>query len=233
MNFEWLSKFGGTILSGLTTTLWLTVLSGAIGFVLAVLVGLAGVSHRRWLSALSATFVSIIRGTPLLVQIFLIYTGLGALFASIPGFTSTYIFKQFLRDGFPYLVLALTLSTGGYVGELVRVALLSVPRGEIEAAQVYGFRGINLVRRIWLPRALQSILPALAGESVLLMKATALASAVAVLDLLGAANKVRSATLLTYEPLIVVAVVYFLCTLVIEALFRRIERHYARMQRPA
>ena len=233
MNFDWLPKYAPLLLNGMITTFWLVLTSGTLGFALAILVGLGRVSRNPVIFGISSAFTSIIRGTPLLVQIFLLYSGLGALFAMFPEIKSTYIFKQYLRDGFLYIVLSLTLSVGGYVGEVVRGALLSVPRGELEAARAYGFHGFGLVRRIWLPRALQSMMPTFAGETVMLLKATALASSVAVVDLLGAANKVRSDTLLTYEPLLFVAAGYFICTLVIEAIFRRYERHYAKMHRPA
>jgi len=233
MNFEWVPKYAGLFASGLLTTFELVVLSGILGFALAILVGFGRVSRNPLIFGLTSAFTSVIRGTPLLVQIFLFYSGLGALFALFPEIKSTFFFKQFLRDGFLYLVLSLTLSVGGYVGEVVRGALLSVPRGELEAARAYGFHGTKLVWRIWLPRALQSMMPTFAGESVLLLKSTALASSVAVVDLLGAANKVRSDTLLTYEPLLFVAAGYFVSTLVIEAGFRRFERHYAKTHRPA
>jgi polar amino acid transport system permease protein len=127
----------------------------------------------------------------------------------------------------------LTLSVGAYVGEIVRGALLSVPRGEMEAARSYGFRGAALVRRIWLPRALQAMMPTLAGETVLLLKATALASTVAVVDLLGAANIVRAQTFRVFEPLLFVAVVYFIATLAIERGFLVLERRFGKAYRRA
>ena len=110
---------------------------------------------------------------------------------------------------------------------------MSVPRGEIEAARAYGFRGLRLLRRIWLPRALQSMMPTLAGETVLLLKSTALASTVAVVDLLGAANIVRAQTFRVYEPLLFVALAYFLATLAIERVFRVLEQRYAKAYRAA
>ena len=129
--------------------------------------------------------------------------------------------------------LALILSVGAYVGEIVRGALLSVPRGETEAARAFGFRGFALVRRIWLPRALQTMMPTLAGESVLLLKSTALASTVAVVDLLGAANIVRAQTFRVFEPLLFVAIAYFLATLAIERGFLVLERRFAKATRRA
>jgi polar amino acid transport system permease protein len=110
---------------------------------------------------------------------------------------------------------------------------LAVPRGEMEAARAYGFRGFGLLHRIWLPRALQAMMPTLAGETVLLLKSTALASTVAVVDLLGAANIVRAQTFRVYEPLLFVAIGYFLATMAIERAFAVLERRYARAYRAA
>ncbi len=230
MTFFWLPKYYPLLIEGLVTTLWLVLFSGILGFALAVAVGLGRISPNRFIASLSLGFTSVIRGTPLLIQIFILYYGLGSFFAATPGIRQTFLWP-YLREGFWYVVLALTLSVGGYVGEIIRGALLSVPRGEIEAARAYGFSGFKLLRRIWLPQAIQAILPTLAGETVLLMKTTALASTVAVIDLLGAANIVRAQTYRVYEPLLFVAVGYLVLTLVIERVFRIYEQRVAKIYR--
>jgi|tagenome__1003787_1003787.scaffolds.fasta_scaffold20731906_2 polar amino acid transport system permease protein len=236
MTFSWLGNYGYLFVSGVITTFWLMLFSGILGFALAVAIGVGRVSPKWYVNGPCFAFTSVIRGTPLLVQIFILYYGLGSLFAATPAIRQTLTWLgiwPYLRDGFWYVVLALTLSVGGYVGEVVRGALLSVPRGEMEAGRAYGFRGLKLLRRIWLPRALQTMMPTLAGETVLLLKATALASTVAVVDLLGAANIVRAQTFRVYEPLIFVAVGYYLATLGIERVFRVMERRMAKAYRPA
>lgn len=230
MDFSWLPKYGWILVEGAWRTLLLVLFSGVLGFAGAVLVGFGRVSRNPFIASVSLAFTSVIRGTPLLVQIFIIYYGVGSLFASWPAVRET-IFWPILREGFFYVVLALAISEAGYVGEVVRSALQAVPRGEIEAARAFGMVPFTILRRIWLPRALQSILPTLAGETVLLLKATALASTVTVIDLLGAANVVRAQTYRTYEPLLFVAVGYLLLTLAIERLFGRLERHYGRARR--
>jgi polar amino acid transport system permease protein len=232
MTFFWLEKYGHLFVQGAITTFWLVFLSGLLGFALAVAVGLGRVSRNLLVNAPCYLFTSVIRGTPLLVQIYFLYYGLGNLFPYIPAIRQSFLWP-FLRESFWYVVLALTLSVGAYVGEIVRGALLSVPRGEMEAARSYGFRGAALVRRIWLPRALQAMMPTLAGETVLLLKATALASTVAVVDLLGAANIVRAQTFRVFEPLLFVAVVYFLATLAIERGFLVLERRFGKAYRRA
>jgi polar amino acid transport system permease protein len=230
LNFSWVTRYWPLMLEGLWTTLVLLFWSGLLGFALALLVGLARISRNLLLNGAALGFTSIIRGTPLLVQIFILYYGMGSLFAAFPAIRQTFLWP-YLRDDLPYLILALTLSVGGYVGEIIRGALLSVPKGEIEAGRAYGLSGFTLLRRIWLPRALQGIVPTLAGETVLLLKSTALASTIAVVDLLGAANRVRTNTLIAYEPLIAVAVVYFVLTMVIERGFKLVERRATRAYR--
>ncbi|MGH8353163.1 MAG: ABC transporter permease subunit, partial [Pseudomonas sp.] len=160
------------------------------------------------------------RGTPLLVQIFILYYGVGSLFASYPLIRGSALWP-YLREGFWYVTLALILSVGAYVGEVLRGGLRSVPRGELEAGRAYGMGRWLLLRRVWLPRALQILKPTLAGESVMLLKSTALASTVAVTDLLGAANLVRAQTLRVYEPLLAVAVIYIILAFLIEHGFSR------------
>lgn len=228
MTFDWLERYGTHFISGAFVTFWLLVISGIVGFILAILVALARLSPRIWLSGPALAFTSVIRGTPLLVQIFFIYFGIGSLLPLVPGLRSSFLWP-YLRDGFWYLVFALSLSTAAYTGEIIRGALLAVPRGEIEAARAYGFSGYRLLRRIWLPRALTTITPTLAGETVLLLKATALASTVAVTDLLFAAQIVRTQTFRVYEPLLLVALGYFLMTLLIERIFRVYENRAAQM----
>jgi polar amino acid transport system permease protein len=230
MDFSWVPEFSGLLLEGLFNTVAILVLSGTIGFALALVIGFGRVSRSPFIALPCLAFTSVIRGTPLLVQIFLLYYGLGSLFAAIPAIRDTWIWG-ILKNGFWYVVAALAISTGGYGAELIRAALRAVPKGELEAGRVFGMSGLLLLRRIWLPRALQGILPTLAGETVLLLKSTALAFTVTVVDLMGAANKVRAVTFRTYEPLLFVAVGYLLMTLIIERGFRGLERRYARAYR--
>ncbi|MDQ0393976.1 ABC transporter permease subunit [Labrys monachus] len=230
-NFGWIGKYWfSNIVPGFITTLQLLFFSLLFGYPFAILVGFGRVSRNRFVYAVSTAFVSIIRGTPLLVQMFIYYVGLGSLFPAIPGIRHSFIWP-FLREGYYYVIFALVVSVGAYVGEVMRGALLSVPRGELEAARAFGFRGFSLVRRIWLPRAMQAMMPTFAGETVLCLKSTALAYLVTVQDLLGQINIIRSREAITYTPLLTVAVGYLLTTLVIEAAFRRFEASFAKTSR--
>jgi polar amino acid transport system permease protein len=221
MDFEWLETYQSYFIPALQTTLLLLLYSGTLGFGLALLVGFARLSKQPFIAWAALSFTNTIRGTPLLVQIYVLYYGLGSLFVEFPAVRDTFLW-DYLRDGFWYVVLALAISVAAYVGEVIKGGLRGVPKGELEAARALGMPRLLMVRRIWLPRALQILLPSLAGETVLLLKSTALASTVAVMDVLGAANFVRTQTLRTYEPLLVTALVYLVLALLIEEVFRRL-----------
>ncbi len=221
MDFSWITGFASELLRGVGITLTLLLLSGVFGFILAISVALGRFSPNWLISNSMRAYTSIFRGTPLLVQIYILYYGVGSLFASYPLIRGSALWP-YLREGFWYVTLALILSVGAYVGEVLRGGLRSVPRGELEAGRAYGMGRWLLLRRVWLPRALQILKPTLAGESVMLLKATALASTVAVTDLLGAANLVRAQTLRVYEPLLAVAVIYIILAFLIEHGFSRL-----------
>lgn len=223
MDFTWLDGFTSELTRGALLTLQLLLISASFGFLLAVSVALARLSRNPLLSGTARFYTSVLRGTPLLVQIYILYYGVGSVFASFPLIRHSLLWP-YLREGFWYVAFALTLSVGAYVGEVLRGGLRAVPRGELEAARAYGMRPAQVLRRVWMPRALQMLRPTLAGESVMLLKSTALASTVAVTDLLGAANLVRAQTLKVYEPLLVVAVVYIVLAFLIEQGFARIGR---------
>jgi polar amino acid transport system permease protein len=228
MDFSWLDRYGPLLVEGFWRTLLLMALSGFFGMLLAIPIGLAQ-TRPGFLAALSRGFTTTIRGTPLLVQVYLIYYGVGDILAQTPAVRQSFLWP-YLRDGFWYAVLAFTLSTAAYEGEIMRGGFLAVPRGEIEAARACGMSRFMILRRVTLPRALHISLPALSGEAILLLKSTPLASTITVIDLLGAANIVRAQTFRVYEPLLLVACVYVAVAVIIALIFRWLER---RVPRPA
>lgn len=219
MDLTWLNHYSSELLRGAGLTVQLLLISAGFGFLLAIAVALARMSNYVVLTNASRLFSSVIRGTPLLVQIYILYYGVGSVLAGFPLIRGGVLWP-YLREGFWYVALALILSVGAYVGEVLRSGMRAVPKGELEAARAYGMRRGQILRRIWLPRALQMVRPTLAGECIMLLKSTALASTVAVTDLLGAANLVRSQTLRVYEPLLLVAITYIVLALIIEKSFK-------------
>ena len=231
MDFSWLPRYLPLLIEGFWRTLALMLISGILGTLLAIPVALAQVSGGRILGGLSRGFTTTIRGTPLLVQIYLLYYGVGDLLSHIPEVRQSFLWP-YLREGFWYAVMAFTISVAAYEGEIIRGGLNAVPRGEIEAARAFGMSRTKILRRIWLPRALHIALPALSGEAILLLKSTPLASTVTVIDLFGAANIVRAQTFRVYEPLLLVAGVYVAMTIVIAVAFRLLERRVPSAGRP-
>lgn len=229
MQWYWVPEYLPKFFDGLIITLQLLSVSIIIGMALAIPIGLVQVTGPRWLAWPARAFCTVIRGTPLLIQLWLLYYGLGSLFPMVPGIRESFLWPV-LRDAFPYAILAFSLSVAGYEGEVMRGAFKGVPKGELEAARAFGMSRFTVLRRIWLPRAFQNVLPTLAGEFVLTLKSTPLAATITVFDVYGVGSIVRQETYRVYEPLLLVAGIYIALTAVIVVLFRWLEN---RVPRPA
>lgn len=223
MNWSWLPEYLPLLGKGLWLTIQLLVISMVLGVLFAIPVGLVQVTGPKWLSSIAKAYCTLMRGTPLLVQLWLLYFGLGSIFSGYPEIRQS-VFWPVLREGYFYAILAFTLNEIGYAGEIMRGGFLSVPKGELEAARAFGMSPFKVLWRVWLPRALRNVLPTLASETVLMLKATPLAATVTVLDIFGVILRVRQNTYLTYEPLFVAAGLYMVLTFVIARGFSRLER---------
>jgi His/Glu/Gln/Arg/opine family amino acid ABC transporter permease subunit len=210
------------LVHGVYITLLLLGLSFVFGNLMAVGVALARVSRNPLLWLPSYCYINLMRGTPLLVQLYLLYYGCGDIFAHTPAIRHSFLWP-YLRDGFWYAVVAFSLNTAGYSGEVLRGAIQAVPHGEIEAGRAFGMSKWLMLRRITLPRAIRICLPTFSGETILLLKSTPLASTVTVLDMMGMANYIRAQTFRVYEPLLAAAVLYIVLTFIIAGIFRLLE----------
>ncbi len=222
MRWDWIPQYLPLIAQGIWRTIWILAVTIVLGFVLAVPLGLAQAAGPWVLAAPARAFCTVIRGTPLLLQLWLLYYGLGSLFPQFPWIRESDLWP-YLRQAWPYAVLALTLSFAGYEGEVMRGAFLSVPRGQLEAAKAMGMPRLTILRRIWLPQAVQRALPTLGGETVLQLKATPLVATITVVDIYSVASRVRQDTFIVYEPLLLLAVVYMAIAGVIVLAFRWFE----------
>ncbi|BCH21249.1 ABC transporter permease [Mesorhizobium sp. L-8-10] len=222
MRWDWLPQYYGLALAGLWRTLWLLAATCALGLALAIPLGFAQATGPWWLAAPANAFCTVIRGTPLLLQLWLLYYGLGSLFPQFPWIRQSELWP-YLRQAWPYAVLALTLSYAGYEGEVMRGAFAGVPRGQLEAGRAFGMSRWKIFRRIWLPQALHRALPTLAGETVLQLKATPLVATITVVDIYAVASRVRQDTFIIYEPLLLLALVYLVITGILVFLFRKLE----------
>ena len=211
-------------IAGLGVTLQLLVVSTAIGIVLAVPVALARVSRNRFVSVPATAYAYFFRGTPLLVQIFIIYYGL-------PQFQAVRdsAVWPLLRDPMPCALIAFSLNMAAYTGEVIRGGILAVPAGEREAALAVGMKHALMLRRIVLPRAFRIALPALSNEVVLQLKATSLASTVTLIDLTGVGRRLAAKTYTT-EGLFVAGAIYIVLTVVLAQGFRLLESRFNAFQ---
>jgi len=222
LDWSWLPKYLPLIGFGIWTTVWLTVVTMVLGMICAIILGIAQAAGPAWLAWPARVYCTIIRGTPLLLQLWLLYFGLGSLFPLIPGLRQS-IFWPILREAWPYAVLSLTMSVAGYEGEVLRGAFKGVAHGQLEAAKAMGMPRLTAFRRIWLPQALHRALPTIGGETVLQMKSTPLVATITVIDIYAVAGRVSKETLITYEPLLLLAVVYMTFAGIIVLFFRWLE----------
>jgi histidine transport system permease protein len=226
---EILSQFGraflywdGQNISGLAMTLWLLVASLVIGFVMAVPLAVARVSKNRWLSIPVRCYTYIFRGTPLYVQLLLIYSGVYSL-EFVRGHA---LLDEFFRSGLHCAVLAFGLNTAAYTTEIFAGAIRSIAHGEVEAARAYGMSQFTLYRRVILPSALRRALPLYSNEVILMLHATTVAFTATVPDVLKVARDANSATYMSFEAFGLAALIYLAVSFALVAAFRRAERHW-------
>ncbi|MBB5189335.1 histidine transport system permease protein [Silvimonas terrae] len=219
----------GSQMSGLAMTLWLLVLSLAIGFAMALVLATARVSQYKALSIPVRLYSYVFRGTPLYVQLLLIYSGIyGITFVQ-----KTELLGMFFCNGFNCAVLAFALNTCAYTTEIFVGAIRNIPYGEVEAARAFGMSWFTLYRRIILPSALRRALPMYSNEVILMLHATSIAFAATVPDLLKVARDVNAATYQPFTAFGIAAVLYLVVSFVLVYLFRIAERKWLAFQAPA
>lgn len=213
--------YDGFEFSGLAVSLWLLVLSVSIGFILSLPLSVARVSKNKAISGPVWFFTYLFRGTPLYIQLLLIYSGL----ISLDVVNHTPILRSFFENAYNCLVLALTLNTMAYTIEIFAGYIRGMPHGEIEAAYAYGMSKFKVITRIVLPSALRKAIPAYSNEVILMLHATSLAFTATVPDILKVARDVINDTFLTFAAYGSAALIYMVVSFVLVALFRRLERH--------
>lgn len=226
---EILSQYGrafiyydGQGLSGLAVTLWLLVASLLIGFCMALPLAVARVSKNRWLSMPVRGYTYVFRGTPLYVQLLLIYSGVYSL-----GFVRAHaLLNEFFRSGLHCAILAFGLNTAAYTTEIFAGAIRSISHGEVEAARAYGMSRWTMYRRIILPSALRRALPLYSNEVILMLHATTVAFTATVPDVLKVARDANSATYMSFQAFGIAALIYLAVSFALVAVFRRAERHW-------
>ena len=205
-----IESFWQILLPGLTMTIPLTILSFTFGLILALLAALVQVAEIRVLKPIARFYIWVIRGTPLLVQLFVIFYGLPTL--------------GIILDAFPSAVIVFSVNTGAYAAETIRAAMESVPRGQLEAGYCAGLTYAQTMRRIILPQAMRTAFAPLSNSLISLVKDTSLAANITILEMFMASQRIAART---YEPFALyceVGLIYLLFCTVLTALQRRLEK---------
>lgn len=208
-----IDSFGKILLPGLTMTIPLTAISFTLAMIIAVATALVQFAHVRVLEQLARFYIWVIRGTPLLVQLFVVFYGL-------PG-------VGIVLDPFPAAVIVFSVNEGAYCAETMRAALESVPVGQMEAGQCVGMSYMQIMRRIVLPQALRTAFPPLSNSLIAMVKDTSLAANITVMEMFMATQRIVART---YEPLALyleVGLIYLMFSTVLTRLQRVGERRLA------
>ena len=203
-------SFGKILLPGLTVTIPLTAISFTLALIIAVAVALVQFAHVPVLQRLARFYIWVIRGTPVLVQLFVVFYGL-------PG-------VGILIEPFPAAVLVFSINEGAYCAETIRAALESVPKGQMEAGQCVGMSYLQIIRRIILPQALRNIIPQIGNNFIINIKDTSVLSVISITDLFFVHKSVVGALYTYFESATIVMVIYLTMTLFASYLLRLWEK---------
>ena len=218
MDFEIIIDSLPKLLAATVTTIELFVLAIFFGGCLAIPIALARLSRNPLLWMPAYGYIFFFRGSPLLIQLYLIYYGLG----QFDVLKSAFIWP-ILREGYWCAVIAFALNTAAYNAEILRGAIQAVSHGEVEAGRACGMSGPLLFRRIIAPKALRLMLPAYSNDTILTLQATALASLVTVVDLMGAASNIVNRSFALFEIFITTGLMYLTMTYLLEWGFKAVE----------
>ncbi len=211
------------MLMGIGLTFQLLVLSAVLGLMLAIGLMLMRISGKWYLSWPAQVYIYVFRGTPILVQIFIVYYGFPQL-----EFIRESILWPIFRDPFGCAIVALTLNTGAYVSEILRGGVLGVDRGILEAGEALGLSKTQRFVYLTTPIATRLALPAYGNDIISLLKSTALASTITLADMTGIARTIVAQTFAPYEIFVSLAIVYMILTFFIQKFLARIERYLGR-----
>ena len=209
------------VLSGLDNTILLLLISLPVGFVLALLFALGRVSKIALLSRTIASYIFVIRGTPLLVQIYLIYFGLG----SVKFIRESFLWYA-LKEPFWCGVIALTINTVAYGAEIFRGGIQSIEKSQVESGLSLGFGKFLLLRKIILPIAIRKVLPSYGNELILMVKATSLVSLTTYMEMTGIARKIMAKTFAPVEAFIAAGILYLFLNFLMVQFVKYLEWKY-------
>lgn len=207
---------------GAKLTVFLSLTALAIGFVLSLGLALLRNSHNPWVRLPVLGYTLVFRGTPLLVQLFLIYYGLAQF-----DLLRQSILWPWLSSPLVCVLIAFVLNTSAYTTEIFAGGMRHIPAGEIEAARAYGMTPFTVARRILIPAMLTRSLSLYGNETIMMMHATSLASTVTLMEITGVARTITLTSYILFEPYVTAAAIYLTLTFVLVALFRVAEKRWA------
>jgi polar amino acid transport system permease protein len=217
--WEMIARFLPDLLEGTLMTLELVGVAVVVGLILAIPLGIARASRHWYVRALPYTYVFFFRGTPLLLQLFLVYYGLSQFEAVRDS-----MFWPYLREPYWCALITMTLHTAAYIAEILRGAIQSVPGGEVEAARALGMSRRQALQFIILPRAIRIGLPAYGNEVILMLKASAVVYTITLMDIMGVVRGINARTYQFELFFLVAGLIYLTITIVFTQLFKLVER---------
>ncbi|WP_392486418.1 amino acid ABC transporter permease [Haloimpatiens sp. FM7315] len=210
MDFSFLSKYYLFFLQGVKYTIILALFTVIFGFILGLVLSIMRLSSSKILRAFATCYVEFIRGTPLLVQLYIVYFGLPNLGINLPDMLAG--------------IVALSINSSAYISEIIRAGIQAVDKGQMEAARSLGMPSNVAMKLIIIPQAIKNILPALGNEFIVVIKESSTASIIGIHELMYNADTVRGNIFKPFEPLIVAAVMYFILTFSLSKLIGKFER---------
>lgn len=210
MDFSFLSKYYKFFLIGAQNTILIAFLAVLAGVVVGIFLALMKLSKNPIFKIFSSCYIEFVRGTPLLVQLYLVYYGLPKAGIHLPDLVAG--------------VLAMSINSGAYVAEIIRAGILSIDKGQMEAARSLGMSHVMAMIYIIIPQAFKNILPALGNEFVVVIKESAIVSVIGIHELMYKTDTIRGITYMPFTPLIVAAVIYFIITFTLSKLLGVAER---------
>lgn len=223
--FQMAFKYWKMFLEGVVCTISLSALTVIFGFILALILTLCRMGRSKILKAISTAYVEIVRATPMVVQIFIIFYIVFDGVKVLPGFK---LFGFIRFDRFFPAVVALALNSGAYLSEIIRSGIQSIDLGQSEASRSLGLSQWKTMRFVILPQAIKNILPAIANEFVTIIKESAICFTIGVQDIMATVNAVKGATFRMGEALIIATVLYFCLTFPTSKLIEHFERKMSR-----
>ncbi|WP_029452076.1 amino acid ABC transporter permease [Clostridium algidicarnis] len=210
MDFSFLGEYSGFFFKGTKFTLILAFFTVIIGSLIGLLLSLMKLSNKKILKVISSIYIEFIRGTPVLVQLYIIYYGLPAIGIELPDLVAA--------------TITMSINSGAYVAEIIRAGINAVDKGQTEAARSLGMGSSMTMANVIIPQAFKNILPALGNEFIVVVKESSIVSVIGIHELMYNANTVRGTTFQPFEPLIVAALFYFVITFTLSKLLGIAER---------